>query len=156
MRIPLLTIAIGLFLCALGQSARAQNGPAGLVTVKSKHPFAETLSRLEANLSSNGQTIFARFDHAANARGVGLELRPTTVIVFGNPKGGTPLMLAQQLMGIELPMKFLVAEDAAGGVTVSYNDPKWLAERQSLPAATNGAISAIAEFLANRAQFAAN
>ena len=83
-------------------------------------------------------------------------MRPTTVIVFGNPKGGTPLMLASQLMGIELPMKFLVAEDAAGSVTVSYNDPKWLAERQNLPASTDGAVGAIAEFLANRAKFAAS
>ena len=137
-------------------AAQAQTAPPGLITVKSTHAFAETLSRLEANLTNNGQTIFARFDHAANAKGAGLELRPTTVIVFGNPKGGTPLMQAQQLMGIELPMKFLVAEDASGVVTVSYNDPKWLAERQNLPAATNGAVGAIAEFLANRATFATN
>lgn len=147
-------LAMGAIMMAA--SAQAQPAPAGLVTIKSAHGFAETLSRLESNLTNNGQTIFARFDHAANAKGVGLELRPTTVIVFGNPKGGTPLMQASQLMGIELPMKFLVAEDAGGAVTVSYNDPKWLAQRQGLPASTEGAVNAIAEFLANRAKFAAN
>lgn len=138
----------------MGSSAAAAETPEGLVSVRSTHPFAETLSRLEDNLKSNGQTIFARFDHAANAKGVGLDLRPTTVIVFGNPKGGTPMMQQVQSIGIDLPMKFLVAEHADGSVSVSYNDPLWLAKRHHLPPSLENTVKAIAEFVANRAKFA--
>ncbi len=143
-----------IFALLIGASAQAQQP--GLVTVKSTHPFAETLTRLEADLTSKTQKIFARIDHKENATGVGLELRPTTVVIFGNPKGGTPLMQAQQSLGIDLPMKFLVAQDAAGGVTISYNDPEWLGQRHSLPAATSGALTAISKFLAEVAKTAAN
>jgi len=143
-------LAAGLF---AGTAAAAEPSD-GLVTLKSKHPFGETLSRLEQHLKENGQTIFARFDHIANAESVVLTMRPTTVIVFGNPKGGTPMMQQVQALAIDLPMKFLVAEEADGGVTVSYNDPLWLGKRHHLPASLDGTVKAIAEFVGNQAKFA--
>ena len=101
----------------------------GLVTVASSFGAKETIDRLEAVLKGGGATIFARVDHAAGAASVNLPLRPTELLIFGNPKGGTPLMQAQQTLGIDLPLKALAWEDQAGKVWVSYNDPVWLAAR---------------------------
>jgi len=118
----------------------------GLISTRSSHGAKETMDRLEAALRANGVTIFARIDHAAGAASVGEDLRPTELLIFGNPKGGTPLMQAQQTIGIDLPLKALVWQDAAGGVWLSYNDPAWLAQRHGLgpqaatPVATLGAM----------------
>ena len=138
---------------AFGQSSRE---PTGLVMVKSTHPFDETVSKLEQSLVSRTQTIFAKIDHQKNATGVGLGLRPTTLIVFGNPKGGTPLMQSRQTIGIDLPMKYLVTQDAGGSVYISYNDPEWLGRRHRLLEGSMGAIKAISAFLAENAKAAAN
>jgi uncharacterized protein (DUF302 family) len=90
------------------------------------------MDRLEAEIKALGMTVFARVDHAAGAASVGLPLRPTELLIFGNAKGGTPLMQADQAIGIDLPLKALVYQDASGKVWLAYNDPSWLAERHGL------------------------
>src|SRR5437879_9104180 len=104
----------------------------GLVTIASAHSVKDTIDRLVAEVTSKGMTVFARIDHAAGAQAVGLALRPTELLVFGGAKGGTPLMQARQTIGIDLPLKALAFEDAAGAVWLSYNDPVWLAARHGL------------------------
>jgi uncharacterized protein (DUF302 family) len=94
----------------------------GLTTVESAYGPKETMDRLEAEVKVKGLTVFARIDHAAGAAQVGLPLRPTAVLIFGNAKGGTPLMQAAQTIGIDLPLKALVWQDAAGKTWLSYND----------------------------------
>jgi uncharacterized protein (DUF302 family) len=101
----------------------------GLVTVPSNHDVKATIDRFENDMKSKGMTIFARIDHAAGAKAAGLSLRPTELLIFGNAKAGTPLMQAHQTLGIDLPLKVLGWEDAAGKVWLSYNDPGWLAAR---------------------------
>jgi uncharacterized protein (DUF302 family) len=87
------------------------------------------MDRLETEVRTNGMEVFARIDHAAGAAEVGLTLRPTELIIFGNARGGTPLMQSAQTIGIDLPLKALVWEDAAGATWLSYNEPKWIAQR---------------------------
>ncbi len=101
----------------------------GLITLQSAFGAKETIDRLEAEVKSKGLTIFARIDHAAGAQEAGLPLRPTELLIFGNAKGGTPLMQATQTIGIDLPLKALAWEDADGKVWLSYNEPAWLARR---------------------------
>jgi uncharacterized protein (DUF302 family) len=121
----------------------------GLVTLRSAHDFKTTLGRLLQVLKAKGVTVFAQIDHAAGAAGVGLTLRPTTLVVFGNPAAGTPLMQAAQTAGIDLPLKALVWQDAEGAAYLSYNDVAWIAARHgagALPAAgaMAGALKAFA------------
>ncbi|HWA79682.1 MAG TPA: DUF302 domain-containing protein [Acetobacteraceae bacterium] len=104
----------------------------GLVTLQSAHNFVTTLARIEAALNARGITLFMRIDHAAGASGVGLSLRPTTLLLFGSPLAGTPLMQAAQTAGIDLPLKALIWQDAAGTVNLTYNDPEWIAARHAL------------------------
>jgi uncharacterized protein (DUF302 family) len=106
--------------------------PHGLVTLHSAHDFTTTLERLVAVLGEKGVTIFARIDHAAGASAVGLSLRPTTLLLFGNPKAGTPVMQAAQLAGIDLPLKALIWQDADGTVKVTYISPSWIASRYGI------------------------
>jgi uncharacterized protein (DUF302 family) len=101
----------------------------GLVEVKSAHPPQTTLDRFEAAAKERGLMVFARIDHAAGAQKVGKTLRPTELLIFGNPQGGTPLMECAQSAGIDLPLKALVWEDAQGQSWLGYNDPAWLAQR---------------------------
>jgi uncharacterized protein (DUF302 family) len=105
----------------------------GLVRVLSAFEPGETMNRLEKVIKDKGLTVFARIDHAEGAKAAGLALRPTELIIFGNAKGGTPLMQAGQEAGIDLPMKALVYQDAEGRVWLAYNDPHWLADRHHLP-----------------------
>ena len=100
----------------------------GLVTIASDHPVKDTIDRLVTALEAKGLSVYARIDHAAGAVSAGLALRPTELLIFGNPKGGTPLMQANQTMGIDLPLKALAWEDAAGSVWLSYPDLGWLAQ----------------------------
>jgi uncharacterized protein (DUF302 family) len=95
----------------------------GLITIASSYEPTDTMNLLEAELKAKGLTIFARVDHAAGAAKVGLPLRPTELLIFGNAKGGTPLMQADQTVGIDLPLKALVWQDASGKTWLSYNDP---------------------------------
>jgi len=104
----------------------------GLTTIPSQRGPKETMDRLESELRAQGMNIFARIDHAAGAREVGLELRPTELIIFGNARGGTPLMQSVQTIGIDLPLKALVWEDAAAKTWISYNEPNWIAQRHEL------------------------
>jgi len=112
----------------------------GLVRVLSALGPRETMDRLEAAIKDKGLTVFARIDHAEGARTAGLSLRPTELIVFGNAKGGTPLMQGAQEAGIDLPLKALVYQDAEGKVWLAYNDPHWLADRHHLPDLPNIAM----------------
>ena len=98
----------------------------GMINVKSAHSVATTADRLENLLASKGMTVFKRVDHAAGAAKAGKTLRPTELVIFGNPKVGTPLMLCSQSIAIDLPQKALIWEDADGQVWLSYNDPAFL------------------------------
>ena len=104
----------------------------GLTSIASTLGPKETLDRLEAEIQARGLTIFARIDHAAAAAEAGLELRPTLLIVFGNARGGTPLMQSVQTVGIDLPLKVLVWQDAAGKTWISYNEPSWIVQRHGI------------------------
>jgi uncharacterized protein (DUF302 family) len=101
----------------------------GLIAVKSAYNAKDTMMRVEDTVKQRGLTVFARIDHAAGAAKMGKTLRPTELIIFGNPQGGTPLMECAQSAGIDLPLKALVWEDSAGQVWVGYNDPAYLAKR---------------------------
>ena len=104
----------------------------GLTTIASDFGPKETMDRLETEIRTKGMEVFARIDHAAGATEVGLSLRPTELIIFGNARGGTPLMQSEQTIGIDLPLKALVWEDAAGKTWISYNDPSWIARRHGV------------------------
>ena len=106
----------------------------GLVIVASKYSVDDTVGRLEAGFRDKGMQIFAVIDHSGEAEKVGMKMPPAKVVIFGSPKGGTPLMLAAPSLAIDLPLKALVAEDANGKVTVTYNDPEYLRERHGVPA----------------------
>ena len=106
----------------------------GLVAVSSKFSVDETLDRLKAAFAEKGMQVFAVIDHSGEADKVGLKMRPTKVIIFGSPMGGTPLMLAAPSLAIDLPLKALVAADAEGTVSVTYNDPEYLQKRHGVPA----------------------
>lgn len=106
--------------------------PEGLVSVRSRFEPAETAQRLVVAVTDRGMSVMARVDHAAAAQAVGLDLRPTEVVMFGNPKAGTPLMQSAQTVGIDLPLKALVWQDENGLTFVSYNDPLWIAARHGL------------------------
>lgn len=122
-------VGIGLFGVAALTSAAD-----GLIAVKSPHSAKETMGKLEEVVKQRGLNVFARIDHAAGAAKIGKTLRPTEVLIFGNPQGGTPLMECAQSAGIDLPLKALVSEDASAQVWISYNDPVWLAQRHGAPA----------------------
>ena len=109
-----------------------QDIPQGLTQFDSPHAVAATMDRLEAAVQERGFKVFARIDHAAGAASVDMTLRPTQLLIFGNPQGGTPLMRNAQSMGIDLPLKALVYEDADGQVRVAFNDPAFLADRHDM------------------------
>jgi uncharacterized protein (DUF302 family) len=106
----------------------------GLVQVTSRYSVDETLQKLQAAFVGKGMQIFAVIDHSGEAEKVGLKMRPTKVLIFGSPKGGTPLMVAAPSLAIDLPLKVLVAEDATGKVSVTYNSPDYLQDRHGVPA----------------------
>jgi uncharacterized protein (DUF302 family) len=106
----------------------------GIVSLKSQYPFGDTVRRLLSAFADHGIKVFATIDQMAEAIAVGLTMPPTTLIIFGNPKAGTPLMLAQPLSGIDLPLKALVSESVPGEVTVSFNAAAYIIERHSLSA----------------------
>jgi len=127
----------------------------GLTSIASKFGPKETMDRLEAEIRARGPTVFARIDHTAGAAELGLTLRPTELIIFGNARGGTPLMQASQTAGIDLPLKALVWQDAAGKTWLSYNEPSWIVQRHGLGVRAeivdnlSAALSAIARKAAN-------
>lgn len=103
-----------------------------MITLKSSHNVTKTADRLEALLKAKGMKIFTRIDHAAGAKSVGKNLRPTELVVFGNPKIGTPLMQCAQTVALDLPQKALIWEDEQGSVWFTYNNPAYLAQRHSI------------------------
>ena len=135
--------------CAASTAALAADG---LVTLKSPYSAKDTMNRLDEVVKLRGLNVFARIDHAAGASKVGKPLRPTEVLIFGNPQGGTPFMECEQSVGIDLPLKALVWEDAQGQVWLGYNDPAWLAQRHGV--ATCPAAAAIGKALSNLAEAA--
>ena len=124
----------------------------GLITIKSPHSSKDTMDRLETVAKQNGMTIFARIDHSAGAAKVGIKLRSTELLIFGNPQGGTPFMECNQTVGIDLPLKALVWEDASGQVWLGYNDPEFIAKRHGV--AQCPAVENIRKALAGLAQTA--
>ena len=122
----------------------------GLITIRSSFGPQETMMRLEAELQAKGLTVFARIDHAAGAAAVGLPLRPTDLLIFGNAKGGTPLMQKNQRAGIDLPLKALVWQDQTG-VYVTVNDPHWIARRHELPGTMAEGLEAVLKELTEAA-----
>ena len=124
----------------------------GFIAVKSPHGPKETMDRLEIVLKEKGLTIFARIDHAAGAAKIGKQLRPTEVLIFGNPQGGTPFLECSQTVGIDLPLKALVWTDGSGQVWLGYNDPTYLAGRHGVPQCP--VVGNLQQALANFAQAA--
>ena len=122
----------------------------GLIAVKSPRSAKDTMSRLEEVVKQRGLNVFARIDHAAGAAKIGKTLRPTELLIFGSPQGGTPFMECEQTVGIDLPLKALIWEDSSGQVWLGYNDPRFLAQRHAAaqcPVVENirKALSGIAE-----------
>lgn len=116
-------VVMGLVLIATASASE------GLITIKSKYDVETTMDKLQSKIENAGMTIFKRVDHTAGAERVGLSLRPTLLLIFGNPKVGTPLMNCSQALAIDLPQKALVWADAQGDVWLSYNDPAYLKRR---------------------------
>ena len=115
----------------------------GLIAKRSRFGPEETMKRLEAEVKAKGLTVFAHVDHAAGAAAVDMPLRPTDLLIFGNAKGGTPLMQSVQSIGIDPPLKMLVSQDAEGVTWISYNDPAWLAHRHGLDDSTRATVNAL-------------
>lgn len=105
----------------------------GMINLPSPYPVPELMARLEAVLQATGLNVFARIDHSGEAKKVGLEMRPTQLIIFGSPKAGTPLMIASPTIAIDLPLKALGWEDGEGKVWLSFNSPEYLKHRHDLP-----------------------
>ena len=128
--------------------------PAGLSTLRSRFEPRETMRRLIASVTGRSLTVFAHIDHRAGAAQAGLALRATELLVFGNARGGTPLMQASQTIGIDLPLKTLVWQDKDGAVWIGWNDPGWIASRHGL-APDGAAVETLREVLAKIANEAA-
>jgi len=107
-------------------------GSQGVITIESSHNVPVTADRLESILKEKGMTVFSRIDHAAGAAGIGETLRPTILLIFGNPKIGTDLMKCGHAAGIDLPLKALIREDETGRVNLTYNDPRFIADRHGI------------------------
>jgi uncharacterized protein (DUF302 family) len=119
----------------------------GIQHLSSPYSVPETLKRIESILQEKGLTIFCRIDHSGEAEKVGLKMRPTLLILFGSPKGGTPVMVASPTIAIDLPLKVLISEDAEGKVWVSHNSPEYLQQRHNVPADLVKNISAAGPLL---------
>jgi len=127
----LVVLLVGLALpAAAADSVKKKNG---IVDVPSNHSVDQTVERLKDILQAKGITLFALIDHSGEAGKVGMKMPPTKLLIFGNPKGGTPLMLAAPSVAIDLPLKILVWQDSQGKVWLSYNSPAYLQERHGLP-----------------------
>jgi uncharacterized protein (DUF302 family) len=124
----------------------------GIVHIASQHSVAETVSKLEAILQAKNVKLFAVVDHSGEAEKAGLAMPNTKLLIFGNPKAGTPLMLASPSVALDLPLKILVAEDAAGKVWISYNASAYLQRRHDLPANLLSNIAVIETLAASAAQ----
>ena len=153
----LVALLVGLIIPGAATSAQDKGGTvdmivgkeAGIVTIPSNHSVDETVDRLKNILRSKEVTLFALIDHSGEAAKVGMKMPPTKLLIFGNPKGGTPLMLAAPSIALDLPLKILVSEDAQGKVWLSYNSPEYLKERHGLPSNLLPNIAVIETLAAN-------
>ena len=127
---PALVFAVSILLASEAYAVQKEEG---IVKIPSHHSVDETVDKLKTILKSKGVTLFALVDHSGEAEKVGLKMPPTKLLIFGNPKGGTPLMLAAPSAALDLPLKILVAEDSQGKVWISYNSPEYLKERHGFP-----------------------
>lgn len=141
-----------LFAAALLSSAALAESK-GVVSVPSTHSVSATADRLETALRAKGMQVFLRIDHAAGAAGVGRELAPTTLVIFGNPKVGAPLMQCARQVGIDLPQKALIWEDESGNTWFSYNSPEYLRTRHAIQGCDQ-VLAKVSKALANFAQAA--
>lgn len=147
-----LTIAVLMGLVAPTPADKAAtNEPNGIVDVPTRRSVDQAVDRLKALLQAKGITLFAVIDHSGEAAKVGLEMRPTKLLIFGSPKAGTPLMLAAPSIAIDLPLKILVWEDAEGKVWLSYNSPEYLEGRHTLPASLVPNIAVVGALVASAA-----
>jgi uncharacterized protein (DUF302 family) len=128
-----LSITFSIHLLAVASSEPAVQKDEGIVTIPSTHDIDQTVNRLETILESKGVKLFALVDHSGEAAKVGLKMPRTKLLIFGNPKAGTPLMLAAPSIALDPPLKILVAQDSQGKVWISYNSPEYLKERYGLP-----------------------
>jgi uncharacterized protein (DUF302 family) len=126
-------VMAGLVLPASAAVDALSNKKNGIVTISSSHSVDETVARVRGLLQTKGITLFAVIDHSGEAKRVGLKMPPTTLLIFGSPKAGTPLMLAAPSIAIDLPLKILVWQDEQGKVWISYNSPEYLKKRHGLP-----------------------
>jgi uncharacterized protein (DUF302 family) len=115
------------------ETAMTPENRTGIVVTPSRHSVDETVERLQGMLKAKGITLFALIDHSGEAKRVGIEMRPTKLLIFGSPKAGTPLMLAAPSIAIDLPLKILVWEDGQGNIWLSHNSPAYLQERHGIP-----------------------
>jgi uncharacterized protein (DUF302 family) len=115
------------------ETEMADKNPNGIVTLATRHTVDETVARLSNTLAEKTIKLFAVVDHSGEAQKAGMKMPNTKLLIFGNPKAGTPLMLASPSVALDLPLKILVAEDTAGRTTISYNDPSYLQQRHGLP-----------------------
>jgi uncharacterized protein (DUF302 family) len=127
----------------------------GLVTIPSQFSASETMQRFVAAITGRGMTVFARIDHADGAAKVGMTLRPTELLIFGHPKGGTPLMLSRQTAGIDLPLKALAWQDENGDNWLTLNSASWIAQRHELGDETAAAVKTLDQAMTAIAQEAA-
>ena len=140
--------ALIILLCAISTQSYAADSN-GIIKIKSKHTVTETIDKLEAVLNKKGMTIFKRVNHTAGAKKVDLQLRSTELLIFGNPKVGTPLMLCSQTAALDLPQKALAYKDENGQVWLAYNDPTYMAKRHDIKdcdAAVQKVTNALAKF----------
>jgi uncharacterized protein (DUF302 family) len=126
----------------------------GLTTIRSSYGPEETMNRFEAEVRARGMMAFAHIDHAAGAAAAGLSLRPTELLIFGTARGGTPLMELVQTIGIDLPLKALVWQDASGITWLSYDDPNWLAKRHGLHSEVRPIVTSLSAALNQMARSA--
>jgi len=138
------------FLCSLAIApllAGTVQAGSNLLMKPSKYSVPETIDRIERAVTAKGMQIFARIDHGGEAKKVGLAMRPTELLIFGNPKGGTALMVARPTAAIDLPMKALAWEDVDGKVWLTYNSPELLQERHNVPAELTSKLNSVGALL---------
>jgi len=145
----LVILLVGIAFSTSAQPAADKNG---IVAIPSNHSVDDTVEKLKSILQSKGITLFAVIDHSGEAAKVGMKMPNTKLLIFGNPKGGTPLMLAAPSIAIDLPLKILVAEDKQGKVWVSYNSPEYLKKRHGLPQGLLANIAVVETLAANAAE----
>jgi uncharacterized protein (DUF302 family) len=134
------------------ESSMASNSESGIVALRSNHSVDQTVEKIEKTLQAKGVKIFALVDHNGEAEGAGLSMPPTKLLIFGNPKAGTPLMLASPSAAIDLPLKILVSEDSKGQVWISYNSPSYLQVRHNLPQSLLQNIAVVEAIAASAAE----